>query len=135
MSWIGRDARISGVTGMANEDRQGQRLTFLRNEVKMPLNGSEREFTPYTAEMVAPLVNHTIAHLEEKVEKLKSLKGSSPEIATVTGKTSEVFGDLGVLWLVQHNQVLQATPLDVISQGRSDEVLTLLGQIEYSVYI
>ena len=120
---------------MANEDRQGQRLTFLRNEVQMPLNGSEREFTPYTAEMVAPLVNHAIAHLEGKVEKLKSLKGSSPEIATVIGKTSEVFGDLGVLWLVQHNQVLQATPLDVISQGRSDEVLTLLGQIEYSVYI
>jgi len=90
---------------------------------------------PYTAIETDPLLDQAITHLEGKVENLKSLKGSSPEIATVIGKTSEAFGGLGILWLVQHNQVLQATPLDLISQGRSNEVLTLLGQIEYSVYI
>ena len=61
----------------------------------MPFNGSDQQFTPYTAENVEPLVDRAIAHLEEKIEKLKSLKGSGPEIAMVIGKTQEVFGDLG----------------------------------------
>jgi hypothetical protein len=91
-------------------------------------------FTPYTAEMVDPMVNQAIAHLEEKIEKLRSLKGSRPEIATVVGRTHEVFGALGVLWLVRRNQVLQAPPLDLISQGKTDPVLRLLIQIEHGVY-
>lgn len=92
-------------------------------------------FTPYTAAKVDPMVNQAIAHLEGKIEKLRSLKGSRPEIATVIGRTNEVFGDLGVLWLVQHNQVLEATPLDLISQGKTDLVLRLLIQFEHGVYV
>jgi len=52
----------------------------------------------------------------------------------VIGRTHEVFGDLGVLWLVRPNKVLQATPSDLISQGKIDPVLWLLIQIEHGVY-
>jgi hypothetical protein len=90
-------------------------------------------FRPYTAQMADPLVDHAITHLEEKIEKLKSLQGAEPEIATVIGRTHEVFGNLGVLWLVQHNQVLEATPLELVSQGKTDLVLRLLAQIQHGV--
>jgi hypothetical protein len=92
-------------------------------------------FTPYTAEKVDSMVDQAIAHLEEKIEKLRSLKGSRPEIATVVGRTHEVFGDLGVLWLVRNNQVLQAAPLDLIYQGKTDLVSRRLTQIEHGVYV
>jgi uncharacterized protein (DUF2384 family) len=101
----------------------------------MPLNGSDRVFTPYTAEKVDPLVDQAITHLERQIEQLRSLKGAAPEIATVIGRAHEVFGELGVLWLVRQNQVLQARPLDLIAQGKTDQVLQLLGQIEYGVYV
>ncbi|WP_187144282.1 antitoxin Xre/MbcA/ParS toxin-binding domain-containing protein [Microvirga massiliensis] len=45
-----------------------------------------------------------------------------------------MFGELGAIWLVEYNPVLQATPLDVISRGKTDRVLTLLGRIEAGVY-
>ena len=51
------------------------------------------------------------------------------------GRAQEVFGEHGLIWLVQHNQVLQATPLDVVAQGKTEKVLTLLGQIEYGLYV
>lgn len=92
-------------------------------------------FTPYTAAKVDPMVDQGIAHLEEKIKKLRLLKGGGPEIATVIGRTNEVFGNLGILWLVEHNQVLQAAPLDLISQGKTDPVLRLLIQIEHGVYV
>jgi uncharacterized protein (DUF2384 family) len=101
----------------------------------MPLNGSDRVFTPYTAEKVDPLVDQAITHLERQIEQLRSLKGAAQEIATVSGRAHEVFGELGVLWLVRQNQVLQARPLDLIAQGKTDQVLQLLGQIEYGVYV
>ena len=91
-------------------------------------------FTPYTAAKVDPLVDQAIARLEDKIKQLMSLKGAGPKIATVIGKTHEVFGDRGVLWLVRHNHVLQATPLDLISQGKIDPVLRLLIQIEHGIY-
>jgi hypothetical protein len=50
------------------------------------------------------------------------------------GRTHEVFGDPGVLWLVRPNQVLDTTPLDLISQGKIDPVLRLLIQIEHGIY-
>ena len=77
-------------------------------------------FTPYTAAKADPLVDQAIAHPKGKIKQLMLLKGARPEIATVIGRTHEVFGDLGLLWLVQHNQVLEATPLDLISQGKTD---------------
>ena len=101
----------------------------------MPLNGSDREFTPYTAEKVDPLVDQAIRHLERQIEQLRSLKGATSEIAMVIGKAHEVFGDLGALWVVRQNQVLQARPLDLIAQGKTDQVLQLLGQIDYGVYV
>jgi hypothetical protein len=52
----------------------------------MPLNGSDRVFTPYTAEKVDPLVDQAITHLERQIEQLRSLKGAAPEIATVIGR-------------------------------------------------
>jgi Protein of unknown function (DUF2384) len=95
----------------------------------------DQVFTAYPAEKVDALVDQAITHLEEKFEKLRSLKRSRPEIATLVGRTHEVFGDLCVLWLVRPNQVLQATPLDLISQGKTDSVLQLLLQIEHGVYV
>jgi hypothetical protein len=86
----------------------------------MPLNGSDRVFTPYTADKVDPLVDQEITHLERQIEQLRSLKGAAPEIATVIGRAHEVFGELGVLWLVLQNRVLQARPLDLIAQGKTD---------------
>jgi hypothetical protein len=47
----------------------------------------------------------------------------------VIGRTHEVFGNLGVLWLLEPNNVLQGTPVDLISQGKTDPVLRLLIQI------
>lgn len=60
---------------------------------------------------------------------------AGPEIATVIGKATEAFGKVGVQWLVEYNQALQAVPLDLIVQGETESVLTLIGQIEYGVYV
>ena len=60
----------------------------------MPLNGSDREVAPYTAEKVDSLVDQAITHLERQ-STIRSLKGATPEIAMVIGKAHEVFGDLG----------------------------------------
>ena len=101
--------------------------------MQIPDDGAQA-FTLYTAEKVDPMVDQAIAHLEGKTKQLMLLKGAEPEIATVVGRTNEVFGHLGVLWLVRPNQVLEATPLDLISQGKIDPVLRLLIQIEHGVY-
>ena len=71
-------------------------------------------FTPYTALITDLLVVEAIAHLESKIERLRSLQGSGPEIATVIGKATEAFGKAGLPWLVEYNQVLRAVPLDLI---------------------
>jgi hypothetical protein len=91
-------------------------------------------FKPYTAIETDPLLDRAITHLELKIEKLTLLKGASPEIATVIGRAVEVFGDLGVLWLVEYNQVLQAVPLDLVLRGKIERVLTQIARIEYGVY-
>jgi hypothetical protein len=83
---------------------------------------------------VDPLMDQAIPHLEGQIEQLRSLEGSGPEIATVIGRVQEVFGERSVIWLMRHNQVLQATPLDLITQEKTDRVLRLLGQIEHGVY-
>ena len=41
----------------------------------------------------------------------------------------------GALWLLSHNSVLGARPLEFISQGETSRILQLLGQIEYGVYV
>ena len=51
------------------------------------------------------------------------------------GKATEALGKAGVLWLVESNRVLQAVPLDLIVQGETESVLTLIDQIEYGVYV
>jgi hypothetical protein len=79
-------------------------------------------------------IDQEIARLEEQIERLKSLKGSEPEIATVMERVQEVFGERGVIWLIRPNQVLQATPLDLIRHGKTDRVLRLLGQIEQGIH-
>ena len=78
-------------------------------------------------------LTRTIARLEEQIEQIKSLKGSGLEIATVMERVQEVFGERGVIWLIRPNQVLQAIPLDLIRQGKTDRVLRLLGQIEHGI--
>jgi hypothetical protein len=78
-------------------------------------------------------IDQEIARLEEQMEQLKSLKGPGPEIATVMESVQEVFGDRGVIWLIRPNQVLQAIPLDLIRQGKTDRVLRLLGQIGHGI--
>jgi uncharacterized protein (DUF2384 family) len=120
---------------MATEAGQFLLLKFLRGRNHMPLTETDRDFRPYTAPITDPLVVEAIAHLERKIERLRSLQGSGPEIATIIGKATEAFGKAGVLWLVEYNQVLQAVPLDLIVQGETESVLTLIDQIEYGVYV
>ena len=91
-------------------------------------------FKPYTAMHTDPLIDQAIIHLDGQIKKLKSLKGSNPEIATVIGRAGEVFGDLGALWLVEYNQVLQAVPLDLVLRGKIERVLTQIARIEHGVY-
>lgn len=91
-------------------------------------------FKPYTAMHTDPLLDQAIIYLNGQIEKLRSLKGSNPEIAMVIGRAVEVFGDLGVLWLVECNRVLQAVPLDLIFQNRIERVLTQIARIEHGVY-
>ena len=79
-------------------------------------------------------IDQAIARLEEQTEQLKSLKGSGLEIATVIERVQEVFGERGVIWLIRPNQVLQTTPLDLITQGETDQILRLLGQIEHGIH-
>jgi hypothetical protein len=78
-------------------------------------------------------IDQEIARLEEQIEQLKSLKGSGPEIDTVMERVQEVFGERGVIWVIRPNQVLQAIPLDLIRQGKTDRVLRLLSQIEHGI--
>jgi hypothetical protein len=46
---------------------------------------------PYTAIETDPLLDRAIIHLDLQIEKLRSLKGSNPVIATVIGRTVEAF--------------------------------------------
>jgi uncharacterized protein (DUF2384 family) len=119
---------------MGTEAGQFVLLKFLRGEDHIPPVETDRDFKPYTTANTDHLVDQAIARLEGQIERLRSLKGSGPEIATVIGRAQEVFGERGLIWLVRHNQVLQATPLDLMTQGKTDRVLRLLGQIEHGVY-
>ena len=91
-------------------------------------------FKPYSAIEADPLLDRAIIHLDGQIGRPRSLKGSNPEIATVIGRAVEVFGDLGTLWLVEYNQVLQATPMDLMLQGKIEQVFTQIARIEYGVY-
>jgi flavin-binding protein dodecin len=73
-------------------------------------------------------IDQAIARLEEQIERLKSLKGSGLEIATVMERVQEVFGERGVIWLIRPNQVLQAIPLDLIRQGNQFEMSQVLAK-------
>jgi hypothetical protein len=100
----------------------------------MPPTEPDRDFKPYTTANADDCIDQTIARLEEQIEQLRSLKGSGPEIATVIGRAREVYGEEGLLWLLEYNQVLQTTPLDLVLQGKAERVLTQLGRIEHGVY-
>ena len=91
-------------------------------------------FKPYTAMHTDPLLDQAIVHLDGQIEKLRSLKGSDPEIATVIGRTVEAFGDFGALWLVRYNLAMGAAPLDLVLQGNTERVLTQIARIEHGVY-
>jgi hypothetical protein len=119
---------------MVTEAGQFLLLKFLRGEDHIPPTEIDRDFKPYTVANTDHLVDQAIARLEGQIEQLKSLKGSGPEIATVIGRAQEVFGERSLSWLLRPNQVLQATPLDLMSQGRTDRVLRLLVQIEHGIY-
>jgi hypothetical protein len=119
---------------MATEAGQFVLLKFLRGEDHVPPIEVDRDFKPYTAANTNDLVDQAIARLEGQIEQIKSLKGAGPEIAAVIGRAQEVFGERGLSWLVRPNQVLQATPLDLMIQGKTDRVLRLLGQIEHGIY-
>ena len=119
---------------MATEAGQFVLLKFLRGGKHMPPIEPDRDFKPYTTANADDRIDQAIARLEGQIEQLRALKGSGPEIAAVIGKAREVYGDEGLLWLLEYNQVLQTTPLDLVLQGKAERVLTLLGQIEYGVY-
>jgi uncharacterized protein (DUF2384 family) len=119
---------------MVTEAGQFVLLKFLRGGEHMPPTEPDRDFKPYTAANIDHAIDQTIARLEEQIEQLRALKGSGPEIATVIGRAREVYGDEGLLWLLEYNQVLQTTPLDLVLQGKAERVLTQLGRIEHGVY-
>jgi uncharacterized protein (DUF2384 family) len=119
---------------MATEAGQFVLLKFLRGGDHMPPIGPDRDFKPYTAANIDHAIDQTIARLEGQIEQLRSLKGSGPEIATVIGRAREVYGDEGLLWLLEYNQVLQTTPLDLVLQGKAERVLTQLGRSEHGTY-
>jgi uncharacterized protein (DUF2384 family) len=119
---------------MATEAGQFVLLKFLRGGDHMPPIGPDRDFKPYTAANIDHAIDQTIARLEGQIEQLRSLKGSGPEIATVIGRAREVYGDEGLLWLLEYNQVLQTTPLELVLQGKAERVLAQLGRIEHGVY-
>ncbi len=48
---------------------------------------------------------------------------------------TQPYGDEGLLWLLEYNQVLQTTPLDLVLRGKAERVLTQLGRIEHGVYV
>ena len=91
-------------------------------------------FKPYTAIESDPLLDRAIIHLDTQIEKLRSLKGANPEIATVIGRTVEAFGDFGALWLVRYNPAMGTAPLDLLLQGKAERVLTQIARIEHGVY-
>jgi hypothetical protein len=91
-------------------------------------------FKPYTAIETDPLLDRAIIHLEHQIERLRSLKGSNPEIATVIGRTVEAFGDFGALWLVRYNPAMGAAPLDLVREGKIERVLTQIARIEHGIY-
>jgi uncharacterized protein (DUF2384 family) len=119
---------------MVTEAGQFLLLKFLRGGDHMPPTEPDRDFEPYTTANADDCIDQTIARLEEQIEQLRSLKGSGPEIATVIGRAREVYGDEGLLWLLEYNQVLQTTPLDLVLQGKAERVLTQLGRIEHGTY-
>ena len=97
---------------MVTEAGQSVLLEFIRGEYHRLTVEADPDFQPSPDHAI----DQAIARLEEQVERLRSLKGSGPEIATVMGKVQEVFGERGVIWLVRPNRVLQATPLDLIKR-------------------
>jgi uncharacterized protein (DUF2384 family) len=119
---------------MATESGQFLLLKFLRGGDRMPPIEHDRDFKPYTTANADDCIDQAIVRLESQIEQLRSLKGSGPEIATVIGRAREVYGDEGPLWLLEYNQVLQTTPLDLVLQGKAERVLTQLGRIEHGVY-
>jgi uncharacterized protein (DUF2384 family) len=119
---------------MVTEAGQFVLLKFLRGEDHMPSIETDPDFKPYTAANTDHAIDQTIARLEEQIEQLRALEGSRPEIATVVGRAREVYGDEGLPWLLEYNQTLQTTPLDLVLQGKAKRVLTRLGRIEHGVY-
>lgn len=80
------------------------------------------------------LVEQAITQLESKMEQLRSLKGSGSEIAQVFEEANDMWGDNAVTWLIRHNRVLGATPIDMMREGRADEVLRLLRRIAHGIH-
>jgi hypothetical protein len=119
---------------MATEAGQFILLKFLRGGDHMPPIEPNRDFKPYTTANADDCIDQAIARLESQIEQIRTLKGSGPEIATVIGRAREVYGDEGLPWLLEYNQVLQTTPLDLVLQGKAERVLTQLGRVEHGVY-
>jgi uncharacterized protein (DUF2384 family) len=119
---------------MATEAGQFVLLKFLRGRDHVPPIEPDRDFKPYTTANADDSIDQAIARLKEQIEQLRALKGSGPEIATVIGRAREVYGDEGLLWLLEYNQVLQTTPLELVLQGKAERVLRQLGRIEHGVY-
>ncbi|NBJ12984.1 hypothetical protein [Microvirga arsenatis] len=76
-----------------------------------------------------------ISHLEGQAERLRSLDLTDPLIVEVVCRSNVVLGSYGPLWLLKHNKVLQAIPLDLVLSGQSERVLNALGQIEYGTAV
>lgn len=133
---------------LSTEEGQRELLGFLRGAAQglyMAPNELDQDFEFYTdadlhvvddtGTRADHLLDRAIDHLEIKIERLRSLKRPGPEVAAVIERTQQLFGELGVVWLVEYNQALQTTPLDLISQGRADLVLQFLGQIDHGVSV
>ena len=80
------------------------------------------------------LVDQAITQLESKMEPLRSLNGSGPEIAQVFEEANDMWGDNAITWLIRNNRALSATSIDLMREGRVDEVLRLLGRIAHGIH-
>lgn len=83
-----------------------------------------------------------IAALQAQIVRLQVLQGHDPsEFDRVVEAAVRCFGDgddLSLVWRWLCRPVLrlgERLPLELVLEGREDEIVTLLGQMEHGVYI
>lgn len=75
-------------------------------------------------------------HALDLLETLRvSLTNAVPGIQEVLDRGYGVFGEGIARWMVTYSRHLGKTPAEVLLEGRVDDILTYLNQIDYGVYL